>query len=107
MGSVVNLALVMMLFMALLRVRRALCAGWQPHPGSGAQRARRADGRDARTLQRLADFWAAEVFDAGQVARVHRQRGGVRGQNISQQVRRRPEDATRLVDPGVGQGMEL
>lgn len=43
----------------------------------------------------------------GAIVLTHRQRGGVRGQNISQQVRRRPEDATRLVDPGVGQGMEL
>ena len=43
----------------------------------------------------------------GAIVLTHRQRGGVRTQNISQQVRRRPEDATRLVDPGVGQGMEL
>ncbi|WP_428681670.1 NADH-quinone oxidoreductase subunit J [Sphingopyxis sp.] len=43
----------------------------------------------------------------GAIVLTHRQRGGVRAQNISQQVRRRPEDATRLVDPGVGQGMEL
>ena len=43
----------------------------------------------------------------GAIVLTHRQRGGVRGQNISQQVRRRPQDATRLVDPGVGQGMEL
>ncbi|WP_374526178.1 NADH-quinone oxidoreductase subunit J [Sphingopyxis sp.] len=43
----------------------------------------------------------------GAIVLTHRQRGGVRAQNIAQQVRRRPEDATRLVDPGVGQGMEL
>ena len=43
----------------------------------------------------------------GAIVLTHRQRGGVRTQNISAQNRRRPEDATRLVDPGVGQGMEL
>ena len=43
----------------------------------------------------------------GAIVLTHRQRGGVRGQNISAQNRRRPQDATRLVDPGVGQGMEL
>ena len=43
----------------------------------------------------------------GAIVLTHRQRGGVRAQNISQQVRRRPEDATRLVDPGTGQGVEL
>ena len=43
----------------------------------------------------------------GAIVLTHRQRGGVRVQNISAQNRRRPQDATRLVDPGVGQGMEL
>ena len=43
----------------------------------------------------------------GAIVLTHRTRGGVRPQNIAQQVRRRPQDATRLVDPGVGQGMEL
>ena len=47
------------------------------------------------------------VAMVGAIVLTHRQRGGVRGQNIAQQVRRRPADATRLVDPGVGQGMEL
>lgn len=43
----------------------------------------------------------------GAIVLTHRQRGGVRTQNISSQNQRRPQDATRLVDPGVGQGMEL
>ena len=43
----------------------------------------------------------------GAIVLTHRHRGGVRIQNISAQNRRRPQDATRLVDPGVGQGMEL
>src|SRR5690349_9416626 len=43
----------------------------------------------------------------GAIVLTHRQRGGVRTQNISAQNQRRPQDATRLVDPGVGQGMEL
>ena len=43
----------------------------------------------------------------GAIVLTHRARGGVRMQDIGKQVRRRPEDATRLVDPGVGQGVEL
>ena len=43
----------------------------------------------------------------GAIVLTHRQRGGARTQNISLQNQRRPQDATRLVDPGVGQGMEL
>jgi NADH-quinone oxidoreductase subunit J len=43
----------------------------------------------------------------GAIVLTHRQRGGVRKQNISQQVRRRPQDATRLVDQPTGQGVEL
>lgn len=43
----------------------------------------------------------------GAIVLTHRKRGGVRTQNISLQNQRRPQDATRLVDPGVGQGMEL
>jgi len=40
----------------------------------------------------------------GAIVLTHRKRGGVRTQNISKQNQRRPQDATRLVDPGVGQG---
>ncbi|SKB56546.1 NADH-quinone oxidoreductase subunit J [Sphingopyxis flava] len=43
----------------------------------------------------------------GAIALTHRQRGGTRSQKIAAQNRRRPDEATRLVDPGVGQGMEL
>ncbi|MDB5683752.1 MAG: NADH:ubiquinone oxidoreductase subunit [Sphingomonas bacterium] len=43
----------------------------------------------------------------GAIVLTHRARGGVRGQNIDRQNRRRPEDATRNLNPGVGQGMDL
>ena len=43
----------------------------------------------------------------GAIVLTHRTRGGTRPQNISAQVRRRPEDATRNVNPGVGQGVEI
>lgn len=43
----------------------------------------------------------------GAIVLTNRQRPGVRKQNIGQQVRRRPQDATRLVDQPVGQGVEL
>ena len=43
----------------------------------------------------------------GAIVLTHRERGGVRIQNISQQNQRRPEDATRLVNAPVGQGVEL
>jgi NADH-quinone oxidoreductase subunit J len=43
----------------------------------------------------------------GAIVLTHRKRGGTRPQNISDQVRRRPQDATRNVNPPVGQGVEL
>jgi NADH-quinone oxidoreductase subunit J len=43
----------------------------------------------------------------GAIVLTHRAPRGVRGQNIDRQNRRRPQDATRNVNPGVGQGMEL
>ncbi|MGB3320271.1 MAG: NADH-quinone oxidoreductase subunit J [Sphingopyxis granuli] len=47
------------------------------------------------------------VAMVGAIALTHRRRGGTRNQNIAAQNRRRPWEATRRVDPGVGQGMEL
>jgi NADH-quinone oxidoreductase subunit J len=43
----------------------------------------------------------------GAIVLTHRERGGTRGQNISSQVQRRPQDATRNVKPEVGQGVVL
>jgi NADH-quinone oxidoreductase subunit J len=43
----------------------------------------------------------------GAIVLTHRTRGGVKGQNVSRQVSRRPQDATRNMQPPVGQGVEL
>ena len=43
----------------------------------------------------------------GAIVLTHRARGGVRQQNVGQQNRRRPQDATRMTNPTVGQGVEL
>jgi len=43
----------------------------------------------------------------GAIVLTHRSRGGVRGQNIDRQNRRRPQDATRNINQPVGQGVEL
>ena len=43
----------------------------------------------------------------GAIVLTHRERRDTRPQNISQQVRRRPQDATRNVNHPVGQGVEL
>jgi len=43
----------------------------------------------------------------GAIVLTHRERRDTRPQNISQQVRRRPQDAVRNTNPGVGQGVEL
>ena len=44
----------------------------------------------------------------GAVVLTHRARGGVRAQNIDSQVRRRPQDAVRIVkDVRAGEGVEL
>ena len=43
----------------------------------------------------------------GAIVLTHRKRGGTRPQRVSDQVRRRPEDAVRIVNQPVGQGVEL
>jgi NADH-quinone oxidoreductase subunit J len=43
----------------------------------------------------------------GAIVLTHRSRPGTRGQNVSKQIARRPEDATRNLNPGVGEGMKL
>ena len=43
----------------------------------------------------------------GAIVLTHRSRGDVRGQNVSRQVDRRPEDAVKLKNPDVGGGMTL
>jgi NADH-quinone oxidoreductase subunit J len=43
----------------------------------------------------------------GAIVLTHRERGGVRGQNIANQVARRPEDATVNMQPEVGKGVQL
>ncbi len=43
----------------------------------------------------------------GAIVLTHRERSGVRPQNVARQVARRPQDATRNVDQPVGQGVSL
>ncbi len=43
----------------------------------------------------------------GAIVLTHRQRSGVRKQNIGNQVGRRPEDAVVIHKPGIGKGIEL
>jgi len=47
------------------------------------------------------------VAMVGAIVLTHRQRTGVRGQNISKQVARRPDEATVNVSPEVGKGVTL
>jgi len=43
----------------------------------------------------------------GAIVLTHRERSGVRPQNISRQINRRSKDATRNMQPPVGEGVEL
>jgi NADH-quinone oxidoreductase subunit J len=43
----------------------------------------------------------------GAIVLTYRKRGDVRTQNIARQNMRRPQDATRNTQPGIGQGVEL
>ncbi|MCZ8017397.1 NADH-quinone oxidoreductase subunit J [Novosphingobium sp.] len=47
------------------------------------------------------------VAMVGAIVLTHRQRGGVRGQNIAQQIARRPEEAVVNAQPEVGKGVSL
>ncbi len=43
----------------------------------------------------------------GAIVLTHRSRGDSKGQNISRQIARRPQDAVKNMQPGVGEGMTL
>ena len=43
----------------------------------------------------------------GAIVLTHRQRGDTKGQNVARQNQRRPQDATRNMKPGVGEGVVL
>jgi NADH-quinone oxidoreductase subunit J len=43
----------------------------------------------------------------GAIVLTHRTRSGLRPQNVSSQIRRRPDDAVVNMQPGVGEGMKL
>ncbi len=43
----------------------------------------------------------------GAIVLTHRSRRDTRPQNVSKQVARRPQDAVKMLDPGVGEGMKL
>ena len=43
----------------------------------------------------------------GAIVLTHRSRGDARGQNVSRQVNRRPGEAIKNLNPGVGEGMKL
>ncbi|MFN3945580.1 MAG: NADH-quinone oxidoreductase subunit J [Allosphingosinicella sp.] len=47
------------------------------------------------------------VAMVGAIVLTQRERRDVKPQKVGDQVRRRPEDAVRVVDPGVGKGVEL
>jgi len=47
------------------------------------------------------------VAMVGAIVLTHRSRGDVRGQKISKQVARRPDEAIKNLNPGVGEGMKL
>lgn len=47
------------------------------------------------------------VAMVGAIVLTHRERSGVKPQKISEQVKRRPEEATRNTQPPVGEGIEL
>ena len=47
------------------------------------------------------------VAMVGAIVLTHRRRGDLRTPKVSRQVRRRPRDSIRKIDPGVGEGVKL
>ena len=43
----------------------------------------------------------------GAIVLTHRSRGDLRTPKVSKQIRRRPTEAVRVLDPAVGEGMKL
>jgi NADH-quinone oxidoreductase subunit J len=92
---------------------------WQAGPIQFAQRAAPtvADVPNIKAIGTLLYTRYIFLFEAagivllvamiGAIVLTHRARGGVKGQNIAKQNRRRPQDAIRNVNQPVGQGVEL
>lgn len=93
--------------------------------GSGAVALGKADGAaaqasDASNIEAIGALLYSRylfLFEAagivllvamiGAIVLTHRQRSGVRSQNVSRQVARRPEDATINMQPETGKGVQL
>jgi NADH-quinone oxidoreductase subunit J len=43
----------------------------------------------------------------GAIVLTHRSRGDTRTPKVARQLRRSPDEAIRMLDPGVGEGMQL
>jgi len=112
-GTLLALLLVVELIFALL----AWNAGGIALAGGAAPAAAAAEASNTEALGRLLYSRYLLIFEAagfvllvamvGAIVLTRRRRTGVRPQNVSAQVRRRPRDAVRLTQPPVGQGVEL
>ncbi len=120
-GFVKNFPLGLLIALVLLAELVFGIGAWQAgrielHPSTGGQVAPMADSNIAAIGQVLYGQYLFLFESAGIILLVamigaivltHRDRKDTRPQNISKQVRRRPEDATRNVKPEIGQGVQL
>ena len=78
-------------------------------PNYQALKSRRSSFGWSLTIAMLIVYYGFILLVAmiGAIVLTHRSRGDVRGQDVSRQIRRRPQDATRNTNPPVGEGMSL
>ena len=68
---------------------------------------RAGNGKDMSAGRRHVAAGFSRAAMIGAIVLTHRSRGDARGQKVSKQVDRRPEEAVKLENPTVGEGMKL
>ena len=107
-----------MALLLLAEIFFALILSWQPGGIQGrAEMAAQPGMPNIKALGTLLYTRYLYIFEAaglvllvamiGAIVLSHRTRRDTRPQNVSKQVRRRPEDAVRNTNPAVGEGVEL
>ena len=116
-GFTRNLPFGLVIALVLLAEMILAVSAWKTGPGLSGARVPAASEPNIVTLgeqlytRYLFPFELAGlillVAIIGAIVLTHRSRGDVRGQKVSRQIARRPEDAVQNKQPGVGEGMKL
>jgi NADH-quinone oxidoreductase subunit J len=116
-GFTRNLPFGLIIALVLLAEVIVAVSAWKAGPGLSGARVPKATQSNIVALGQL--LYSRYLFPfeiaglillvamIGAIVLTHRKRGDLRTPNASRQIKRRPEDAIRNANPGVGEGMSL